>query len=145
MTEERKLDETAYLAAKQKSLEQLFDYTKFHIQVYISLTTLYAGAINSKLIQVQKCCALFGILAVMVAGLAGGVIASSITQTVGGSSVDFLDKSRIGPFQWKCFSARKWTYVEHVSFWIGLFLIAISLIPQAVDSVAEKLFPWQFP
>lgn len=138
MTEERKFIESAQLAANQKSLEQLFDYTKFHIQVYISLTAIYAGAINSKLIKVDPICAMLGVGAIMLAGLAGGVIASSITQTVGGSSEDFLRK-KTGPFNCQWFAGRTWAYAEHTAFWIGLALVAWSLLTGANWSAPENI------
>ena len=67
------------------------------------------------------------VIAFMLAGLAGGVIASSITQKVGGSSLDFLEE-RIGFWDWKQlhFPGRIWTYIEHTSFWIGLVCAALS-------------------
>lgn len=53
------------------------------------------------------------VAAFMVAGLAGGVIASSITQTSARSSEQFLSLP-IGPWEWKAlhFRARIWTWIE---------------------------------
>lgn len=57
----------------------------------------------------------------MLAGLAGGVIVSSITQIECTKATEFLECS-VGPWDWKLlhFHARKWTYLEHISFWVGL-------------------------
>jgi hypothetical protein len=41
VTEEEKIELSAEKAAKQKSLELLFDYTKFHISLYLTLTAAY--------------------------------------------------------------------------------------------------------
>jgi hypothetical protein len=67
------------------------------------------------------------VVAFMVAGLAGGVIASSITQTKARSSADFLDEP-IGPWNWQAvfIRARVWIWIEHTSFWVGLIAAALS-------------------
>ncbi|VTU41994.1 MULTISPECIES: hypothetical protein [unclassified Variovorax] len=59
--------------------------------------------------------------------MAGGVIASSLTQVTSGTSAAFLE-SEIGPWgaTWLNGKARKWTYWEHTAFWAGLFLAALS-------------------
>lgn len=87
MTEAEKIAATAEAHAKQKSVELLFDYTKF----------------------------------------AGGVIASSITQTKRRSSADFLEEP-IGPWNWQAvfFPGRMWTWIEHTAFWIGLVAAVLS-------------------
>jgi hypothetical protein len=58
-----------------------------------------------------------------------GVIASSLTQTVGVSSKEFLGK-QIGPWTGNLihFRARYWTYIEHTSFWIGLLCAVGSFV-----------------
>ncbi len=38
MTELEEIQEAAKLSSEQKSLELLFDYTKFHIGLYLTLT-----------------------------------------------------------------------------------------------------------
>ena len=139
MTEEEKIEATAALAARQKGLELLFDYTKFHIGLYLTLTASYiavaAANIDKKPILTLRCSFLFwaAVVAFMIAGLAGGVIASSITQTEARSTEAFL-KSKIGPWEWKWkwvyFAARKWTWIEHTSFWVGLIAAVFSFKPQ---------------
>ena len=42
-SEAHKVEATAVATAKQKSLELLFDYTKFHIGLYLTLTASYIG------------------------------------------------------------------------------------------------------
>ncbi len=137
MTEEEKLRVTADLAAEQKSLEMLFDYTKFHIGLYLTLTASYIAVIsaniNTKPLVLLRHDLLFwvAVACFMLAGLAGGVIASSITQTSARSAGEFL-AHRIGPWEWKGlhFEARKWTWLEHTSFWIGLIAAVFSFEPQ---------------
>jgi hypothetical protein len=129
MTEEQKIEANA----KQKSLELLFDYTKFHIGLYITLSASYIAVATAKIsekpiLTLNRYFFWPAIFAFALAGLAGGVIASSITQTDARSSSDFM-KLDIGPWDWTKihFEARKWTWIEHTSFWIGLALAVLSL------------------
>jgi hypothetical protein len=138
MSEEDKIRATALANSKQKSLELLFDYTKFHIGIYLTLTASYlavatANVGGKRLLELNSFFVWVAVIAFMIAGLAGGTIISSITQYVkGGSSVDFLDDSdKIGP--WDCkklyfLTARKWTHIEHTSFWVGLLSAVFSFI-----------------
>ena len=96
--DQRKARYAATLADRAKSLERLYDYTKFHIGVYLSLTTAYIAIATLKptaLPDTTSRCAssigVYGLIATdpwfmalavasfMLAGLAGGVIVSSIT------------------------------------------------------------------
>lgn len=136
MTDDQKIEATALATAKQKSLELLFDYTKFHIGLYLTLTVAYITAATAK-VNDQSILSLNSnyiwpaIIAFMVAGLAGGVIASSITQTAARSSEEFLNQA-IGPWEWKLihFQARIWTWIEHTAFWVGLGSAVLSFRPQ---------------
>lgn len=49
MTEEEKIKLSAGNAAKQKSLELLFDYTKFHMGLYLTLTAVYVTVATAKI------------------------------------------------------------------------------------------------
>jgi hypothetical protein len=132
VTEEQKIERSAELTAKQKSLELLFDYTKFHIGLYLTLTAAYIAVATAKigekpLLSLHESLIWPAVIAFMIAGLAGGVIASSITQTTARSSEDFLSQP-IGPWELKAihFSARAWTWIEHTSFWAGLIFAVLS-------------------
>jgi len=130
---------SAELTAHAKSLEMLYDYTKFHIGVYLTLTATYIAAATAKvsgaggkkihLLSANQCLMALAILSFILAGIAGGIIVSSITQQVGGSSMDFL-KTQIGPWNAKHIhlSGRAWTYIEHTSFWIGLIAAIASFV-----------------
>ncbi|CAN7782401.1 hypothetical protein LJR175_008214 [Variovorax sp. LjRoot175] len=129
-------------AAREKSLERLYDYTKFHIQAYLTLATVYVGVANLKagkdqlLIPMSPWFVLLAVIAFAVAGFAGGVIVSSITQYIGPSnrsSETFLTEP-IGPMWKRGWPALKWTYLEHGAFWVGLALAALSIISGRVCS-----------
>lgn len=121
-------------AKMDKTLELLFDYTKFHIGVYLTLTTAYLSftkvIFDSKpLTHVNQAWSWIAVAAFMLAGLAGGVIVSSITQTECLNSKSFLEEP-IGMWNWKrtWIRARCWTWLEHTSFWLGLFAAILSII-----------------
>jgi hypothetical protein len=137
MTDEEKVEATALATSRQKSLELLFDYTKFHIGLYLTLTASYIAATAIKkgtdefALSIDPGLFWPAVSCFMIAGLAGGVIASSITQTKARSSQEFLDE-KVGPWDWKRlhFRARVWTWIEHTTFWVGLVLAAISASPK---------------
>jgi hypothetical protein len=119
--------------ANLKSLELLYDYTKFHIGFYITLASVFIAVASLKhgekfVLEAQQVFVWAALISFMVAGLAGGVIVSSITQCFGhpnaplenrcSSSSSFL-KQRLGPWEIEMFEGRTWTQIEHTSFWVG--------------------------
>ncbi len=110
-----------------KSLELLFDYTKFHIGVYLALTSAYVTLAGTKSgecpwgVTMSPCLVIPAIVMFGVAGLAGGVIASSITQTGAKDTKTFLRESA-GPWGTQLFRVIYWTWLEHTAFWFGLIL-----------------------
>lgn len=136
LSDKEKIEATAVATSKQKSLELLYDYTKFHIGVYLTVTGAYLTAafatVNGKAVLPLNLYFLGpAVLFTTLAGFAGGVIVSSLTQWHSGSTDDFL-KSEIGPWHWRrfWFRARCWTYVEHTAFWLGLLAAAASFLPK---------------
>lgn len=131
MTDGEKIQLTASEAHRQKSLELLYDYTKFHIGLYLSLTAGYITASTAKLpdkpfLSLNRYFFWGAVFAFIFAGIAGGIIASSLTQTDARSSQEFLNKE-IGPWNEMIrLPGWAWTYIEHTSFWIGLFLALLS-------------------
>lgn len=116
-----------------KSLELLYDYTKFHIGVYLTLTGVYitlatSNVTGGRLPRLRPWPAAIAVLAFLVAGFAGGVVASSITQCKCGSADQFLGQIT-GPLWWGWFSGRCWTQIEHTSFWIGILAAIWSFVP----------------
>jgi hypothetical protein len=128
----------ARVASHFKSLELLYDYTKFHIGLYLTLTASYITVASVKLgesdgsktthfLPTSMPLLLLALLCFVVAGLAAGIIASSITQFSGGGAAEFLEKP-LGPWKIELWKARTWTYTEHTAFWVGLFLAAGSVL-----------------
>lgn len=124
--------------AEAKSLELLYDYTKFHIGIYITLSSAYLTLIALKtkpelgraqlFIDLNPYAAGLAMACFMLAGFAGGVIVSSITQYAGpGGTAAFL-KTDLGPWNTTWGPGQKWTYVEHTSFWVGMFAAVASVV-----------------
>jgi hypothetical protein len=110
-----------------EKLKLLFDYTKFHIGLYTAVATIMAALIASKESRFTfnwKCLAV-SIFLLAIAGFAGGVIASSIP---GYGSYEVFWEAKIGPLRWRAFKAEYWTYIEHASFWVSIFLALLSLV-----------------
>ncbi|HEX3487105.1 MAG TPA: hypothetical protein VHT51_18765 [Micropepsaceae bacterium] len=113
----------------QDKIKMLFDYTVFHIGIYMTLATLLVSFLAAELSQ--KIIALRisheGVIAAIVfigmAGIAGGVIASSLPES--DSLTSFLQK-KTGPWDTALLSGRGWTRLEHTSFWLGVVVAAIT-------------------
>jgi hypothetical protein len=121
-----------------KQLEQLkllFDYTKFHIGLYTALATIVAALVASKESLFQFDSRLMGaaIGFICIAGLAGGVIASSIPHY---QRYDRFWDDRIGPMRWKALKAEYWTYIEHTAFWSAVICAALSIVAKRMGWLA---------
>jgi len=132
MNEIEKLEAQAEISAKYKSLVLLFEYTKFHIGLYLTLTAAYLGAATatisgSTLFDLTEIFVIIAVVAIVLAGMCAGVIASSITQTKSRSTEEFL-KTQIGPTGLTHFNnhAGWWVCWEHRLFWVGLISAVVS-------------------
>jgi hypothetical protein len=116
-----------------KKLELLYDYTKFHIGLYVVLTSVYITLVTAKIGRkdalpiLQPALAWIAVVLFIVAGIAGGVIASGITQSKSGGAAEFL-KEDIGPWNTTLFPARVWVYIEHTAFCLGLIFAVLSFV-----------------
>jgi hypothetical protein len=121
-------DSMDHLEVDVKRLERLYDYTKFHIGVYLTLVGAFVAAMADKVGIVDPCSRWFfmpAIAAMLLAGVAGGVIASHLPEA--GTFSEF-EKQRIS-FLKRWFRRRYvwWAKVEHRAFWIGI-LWALAVI-----------------
>lgn len=133
-----------------KGLELLFDYTKFHIGLYLTLASAYITVASVKVgdqlaLSLDWSFVIAAMFAFMLAGFAGGVIVSSITQCYGTapdckSTARFLEMP-IGPWDLRSvwLPARLWTYIEHTAFWLGLMLAFLSFVLGRRKRVAESI------
>jgi hypothetical protein len=132
--------------AEDKRLERLYDYTKFHIGIYLStaggVTALAASKdldwIVAKLIGFPPL--LYVALVLLVfAGMCGGMVATSITKSL--TFDEFWAKkhypgksSRLGA------TGETWVHNEHRFFWASLITLAAAiLIPYRELSTTEAI------
>ncbi len=110
-------------------LKIYFEYTKFHIGLYISLIVgvlayLKFGIGNTPPSQPPHLLVL-AIVAWGVAGACGAVIAHNIPDF---QTVRDIRAVRIGPYWTKLLPGKQWEIIEHGSFWIGAFLAMIHFV-----------------
>lgn len=60
---------------------------------------------------------MFSVICLFIAGVAGGLIASSIPFH---DSFEKFSKSKLGPWNCKWVPAILCTHIEHIAFWIGM-------------------------
>lgn len=119
-------------ATDDKRLERLFDYTKWHIGIYLGVGSGLVGLLGSKddsvfvrgLIR-EPTLMLVAVITMAVAGLAGGVVASAATRT---NSFEALWDHRQPIYGIKTFSGRIWASIEHTMFWVSIVLFASSIL-----------------
>jgi hypothetical protein len=114
-------------AENAEQVKLLFDYTKFHIGLYSTFGTAVLALLSGKFERVSICTPLLvsSLLPIGVAGLAAGVIASSLPHLFG--SVD-VREAKIGPLIFERWRLRSWTYVEHTSFWVAVIMAVSALL-----------------
>lgn len=107
---------------QKEQIDRLYDYTKFHIGMYTALITAVIAIvglgvdgpahINCQMIPYLK----ITLFCFALAGIAGGVIASTISV----NSDALLEDKRIGPLGLGLLKATGWTAMEHWAFWLGV-------------------------
>lgn len=131
-----------------KRLDRLLDYTKFHIGIYLSAAGGLVALLGVSAKPEEKSffanlvgcpVALFiAFLLMAVAGLAGGLIASSCTECV---THDELWKGRQGPFDIPIFTGRVWARIEHAAFWLSALFFSYSIL--SAPEVRDWLWTWR--
>jgi hypothetical protein len=130
-------------ASDDKRLERLFDYTKFHMSIYLSAT---GGLMTIVSLAADKTSfvgrligwplgLLLALVSMLIAGVAGGVVASSATLS---RTFEELWDSPQGPFSWRWFPGRVWATIEHFSFWLSIALASASVL--SAPAVIEWLW-----
>lgn len=105
-------------------LELLMDYTIFHIGVYTTLVAVVAGTDAFK--NIGHWSLRVAVVGFLIAGAAGGIIASSIPDYPNWEA--FVSAS-LGPWGYGWFRYQTWARIEHGAFWIGvLFPTAVFVV-----------------
>ena len=120
---------------EDRQLERLYDYTKFHIGIYLSaaggLAALISAAAEGSAKQTyfasligspKALAASFGFM--VAAGIAGAVVA---TSTIESTSYKSFLSTKHGAYGINPFSGKAWVTIEHASFWLSLLCLAIGI------------------
>ena len=111
-------------------LKCLFDYTKFHIGVYMTLiglllaTVIKPGALDNMPHHVYQVIRVV-IICYVLAGAAGGAIISNIPNY---ETFKQYDDERLPIFSFKTLKYRHWATIEHGAFWIGSITLIVGLL-----------------
>jgi hypothetical protein len=133
---------------EDKQLERLYDYTKFHIGIYLSaaggLTALIATSAKA-VSETDAITSLIGapwalglsFIFVVLAGISGAVVATSTIEST--SYHNFMDSYQGAAFGPKPFKGKRWVTLEHTFFWLSLLFLSIGIFSSRV--VLHWLFP----
>ncbi|HMG46042.1 MAG TPA: hypothetical protein VK614_01085 [Allosphingosinicella sp.] len=120
------------MSTKDPRLERLYDYTKFHIGVYLLAAGAMGTIAGSRELRAflgglihDPIWLAFPIAAMGVAGFAGGLIASTCATA---ATLDDVWVKRIGPWSFPVMSGRLWARVEHAAFWLSLASFAAAVL-----------------
>lgn len=124
---------------EDKQLERLYDYTKFHVGIYLSaaggLAALITAAAGGKEGAFLVCiiglpwALAIAFLFMVVAGAAGGIIATSTIESK--TYLEFIN-SRQGAYGIKPFEGKTWVAIEHASFWLSLIFLGLGIFSSDV-------------
>lgn len=129
---------------EDKQLERLYDYTKFHVGIYLSaagglaavITTAAAGKLEQTFLKsvIGLPWALAIAFIFMVgAGAAGGVIATSTIESK--TYLEFTETHQ-GAYRFKPFPGKTWVTIEHACFWLSLIFLVLGIFS------AEDVLNW---
>jgi hypothetical protein len=104
-----------------EKVKLLFDYTKFHINLYtvIGASVVALGNLEATVhsLEIWRLPMWISVGLIACAGLAGGIIASSLPEC---DTLDDFLGNPAGFWNFRPCSGRRWTQIEHTSFWLGL-------------------------
>jgi len=120
---------------EDKRLERLYDYTKWHLGIYLSVAGTLTAAVGylaeaSKADRIAPYVDRPGLLLAAVAlmfaaGACGGIVASSCTEC---ASYEQLWNERHGPFGSHLLKGRQWAAMEHLFFWLSVAAAAVAVL-----------------
>lgn len=120
----------------------LFEYTKFHIGVYLTLASVLVGILSLKqdfgFVVIPQLLTT-AIVFIMIAGAAGGTIVSRLTKVK--SYTEFHD-NKTGPIRSELFTGEIWTYIEHLSFWAGILFAALAFLAPVFSNFGNNGITW---
>lgn len=119
---------------EDKRLERLYDYTKFHIGIYLSAAAGVATLIGSEHAQWvlagligNKSLLYVAFLFIVLAGMCGGMVATSVIEK---KTFDEFWTSEHRP-RTLCFlkgTGENWVHREHGFFWASLLALVVAVV-----------------
>ncbi len=127
--------------ADDKRLERLYDYTKWHIGIYLALGSGIVAGIGFMFRDTKPWqhllhgpFLLLAFFTMVGAGIAGGVIGSSLACTE--KWEDFWDKDQ-GFWGIPILTGKTWTHIEHACFWLSLCLATIGILKGEIADITK--------
>jgi hypothetical protein len=124
-------------------VDRLFEYTKFHIGIYLSTGGAFLALIGTaektdflRALVGSPQMLLLALFLMIIAGMAGGVVASTTTTI---NDFEKVWNEPQGPFTFKVFPGRVWAGIEHGAFWLSVLLFSYSIL--SADAVISWLQP----
>jgi len=116
------------MEAPSDQLKLLSDYTLFHIGMYTTLIaalTSVAHFGHKRVSDGLRICIAATVVCFVIAGAAGGAIASNIPNYANFSTyaADHLNVFGVRPFTYWI-----WAHIEHGAFWLGLWISVLGLL-----------------
>jgi hypothetical protein len=120
------------MAAEDPRLARLYDYTKFHIGIYIAAGTTMITILATKgdhgflgALVKQPWVLLLAAGSMSLAGAAGGIIVSKCAVA---RSFSEVWRQNIGPWGYEWWPGWRWARLEHYMFWVSVVLSALALL-----------------
>ena len=130
----QELDLSRPRTIKIEQIKHIYDYTKYHIGFYFALLTALGGFAKFGNVSAYERSLLTKITFVLlVAGIAGALVASRIVYGPWGTKYFLIDKSWFWKKRWNWPKRWKWWWsigdlclmVEHYGFWLALSIAII--------------------
>jgi hypothetical protein len=132
---------------EDKQLERLYDYTKFHIGIYLSAAGGLAALISTSAKGVTKSDYIttligapwalgFSFVFVVLAGISGAIVATSAIES---TSYQSFITSNQGVYGWNRITGKTWVTMEHAFFWLSLVFLSVGIFSSRV--VVHWLIP----
>lgn len=110
-----------------RRLDHLYDYTKFHIGMYVTLivavfTLVGIEALKGDPLQIMRAPLAIGTVLFALAGAFGSLVASAIPMTKAKTFDEFMNE-KVGTARITIIPVEWAVYIEHIFFWLGVFVL----------------------
>lgn len=125
-------------------LKQLMDYTRFHIGMYTTLASLLIGVLTVDKVKLVKQefanWLFFSLVLLAAAGMAGGMVGSSIPRF---TRYESFVTAKLGPWDSEWLLGATWIHLEHTFFWASILIALLGAGRTAVGwrEAAHRIAP----